>query len=57
MAEIEQVPQDNIKIKTGVIIPMPCPKCGNKNGINRISMSAYNSNSFSCKCGFQVDYV
>ena len=46
----------NIKIKTGEIIPMPCPKCGGI-GINRISMSAYNNNGFKCVCGFEVDYV
>lgn len=46
---------DPIKIKTGEIVPMPCPKCGNE-GINRISMSTYNSNGFFCGCGFHVKY-
>lgn len=47
---------DLIKTTTGEIIPMKCPKCG-REGINRISMSAYNNNGFKCPCGFEVSYV
>ena len=45
---------DSIKIKTGEIVPMPCPECGNTETINRISMSAYNNNGFKCACGFEI---
>ena len=44
-----------IKIKTGEIIPMPCPDCG-RTGINRIGMSAYSKNKYVCPCGFEVEY-
>lgn len=49
------IPAGFIKIRTGEIIPMLCPKC-KREGINRISMSLYNANGFYCVCGFEVGY-
>ncbi|MFI5416439.1 MAG: hypothetical protein ACHQW9_00100 [Nitrososphaerales archaeon] len=46
---------DHIKIKTGEIIPMPCPAC-KKDGINRIGMSTYSNNGYFCPCGYHIDY-
>ena len=53
--DMSPVAEGTIKIKTGEIIPMKCLQC-EREGINRISMSTYNSNGFFCECGYEIEY-